>query len=280
MPLMTTLDGPGELAGALRAVDGLPALTARYGALVKDGPTDVARSGREIVHDAALALAAGRPVDLTEVAGQVDHAERDARRGAHAQEIHNRAVTFLSSEIDAATRAGLDAAFAYLRRRLGEILDSARRVSAAVSPTATAEAILRAGDAQLRAWRELDELAAAYRQVRGAQTTLTKIGLGDQVTKVSAMVTAHGEIRGRDLLWTRPVGDSPLTGTVAGPPWPHQPGTDQPTYSAGYLAWLVTADDVDVWLPLPHELREEAAAAYQRQQDAEQSRYPAAARAL
>lgn len=280
MPLMTELTGPSEVAGALRAIDGLPELHARYSALLRAMPTGVARSGPEIAHDAAVTLAAGKAIDLAEVAREVDEAERDARHGAHAHEIHGRAVTFLAADIDAVTRAGLDAAFAHMRGRLGEILHAARQVSAAVSPTATAEDVLRGGDvAQLRAWRELDELAAVYRQLRAAQTTLTKIGLSDQVSGVSAMVTAHGEIRGRDLLWTRPAGPVPLTGTAADPPWPHQPGTDQPTHTARYLLWLVAAE-VDVWLPLPHELREEAAAAYQRQQDAEQSQYPAAARAL
>lgn len=254
-----TTDGPGRdtepvstevdfFSEALAAIPGYPAADAALAAAgewVRDlGIPNTTPLDRRIVDLTAELLAAvPRPL-VGELGSQALAAEQDVAARRKELELVTAARNDLRTHREQVLAEGVDAAFAYLHERLGELLERARPAVAALGTVRGPEDLMGAPDptAARDALAVVREHAQRYAALREAQARLVSHGasLADS---------------GRRIPWRELVAMVRQHGSVANP---GQAGTP-PADPTAALIWLLTADPApEPWVPALNELLDRA----------------------
>lgn len=263
MPVMFTFK-PDDRTELGRAVAQIPELTAVVDAaeavrrqLAPQHPTT---TPEQVIASAVVDARAGKPLDFATIGQAILDAERDTAALERGVGARRQILDGLLGEAQFLVETNVDIALEALAASLDEVLDLARAADRTLGSLTTDVDILRAGAAQVDAWRQLDTLATRYAAIRAGQLRLVAL-VWDQET-YGETLRRFGWLRGADLIWSRH--DLPEM-----PPWPHQDnGTtpEQPLIGPALLRWLASYPGADPWLPTIEQLRQEQHDAGQRQE--------------
>ncbi|CAN5324298.1 hypothetical protein BH20ACT24_BH20ACT24_16170 [soil metagenome] len=217
----------------VEAVSALDRLAAMLAAVPPSTSPDAAEEAATV--EALAAVQAGRDVgDLGEKALQArDAAEENAARARVLREVQERlrysasqSLLNCADEITAATQGAVDG-----------IMSEAAKLAPAIKGAESAEAVLRGGDAAVRAWRQLEALASRYAAVRQAYQVVYGAAFSSQVADATG---AHLEFENVTELF-------PSVRRTSERPWPESP--------AARLAF-VALSELRPWTPRPEQLNE------------------------
>jgi len=174
-------------------------------------------------------------------------------------------------------RDSSDAALAYLRSELAELMDDVRVNHETLGTIRTAEQVLAANDPRvLSAWQECGGLLARYVEIRGLQHSFTAPGLGDgQNFKIAAAGHVRNSLELSDFWLSKRKGSSShraandqLSGVSNFDKWLGKGGTSPFKHSTSaiptkdrndntanawdYLVWLAT--EAEPWIPSASQL--------------------------
>ncbi len=129
----------------------------------------------------------------------------------------------------------------HLRPALAALVDQVRRHAAALPPTPTDAAVLRADEKARKAWLAMDEVATRHGTIRGARGVLSRFGYTPQADTRGQWA----EVRNWLELWGSEIGDPANYGKTGMAHLPGQPTDGDPR---ARLVWLVRAG-AELWLP-------------------------------
>lgn len=277
---MTAEQTAQEVAHA--AIPGLTEASEALGALraQREQWSNAARPPADLAVQLAATLLAGEPVpdgfELAAHDAELWHARRET-----GGEVLARVEVILEGKKTSALADGADAGLLALRPRLDGVLGQARRAAPMLAGIHTADDAVAAGSPAVDAWRQLDDAARHYREIREVQRTLTRIGERGQVP-VAELLAVAGEIANMDETfpaWRPMPGRNPATA-----PWPDAAqgggGTRErltARHTMAYVRWLAEHPVAVPWIPTRAELGEN----YEAQVDAWRQRaYPTPGRPL
>lgn len=273
-----------ELAQAWAHVPGVIELTAAATKL-RTIATTGADAGGNLAEQLADDILNGKALpDVAELGRRALAARQDFLDRQAAAVVLREAAGQITGRLDQARRDGAPDALAHLAERLGKILDQVRALAPALDGVKDRDQVWSAGAEIQETWRQMEDLARTYSDVRRAQVEITLTLTTGIRTPQGGSISLTDVVRFGvlDLAGLADIATYADRADVAGytvdreQPWP--PCVFGQTYSVPHLLWIVATPASKPWIPTTEKQIEDAFSRHVRaQQQATEARAHAGA---
>ncbi|WP_326826446.1 hypothetical protein [Streptosporangium sp. NBC_01756] len=253
-----------ELNLAWNVVPGIADLAAAAARLrsISAGATDPATTLAEQLADNILN---GKPLpDPAELGRRATAARQEALDRQAAAIVLREVAGQITGRLDQARRDGAPAALAHLAERLTEILDQVHALAPELGGVKDRDQVWNSSPEVQDVWRQLEDLARTYSDVRRAQVEITStLTTGIRTPQGGSISLA--EVTRFGILDLAGLPDVANYGTATdvegytverGQPWPAVNFGQH--YSVTHLLWLTTTPAARAWIPATEKQIEQA----------------------